>query len=116
MRSTCPRRAAAVTRRCSTKRSMRWHAGWTRRWRNEPDEETIAMKRRSWIRAMLALIAFAAVPTTRAADAPTAQQHDWVARNFRFHTGEVLPEVRIHYVTIGAPTGEPVLVLHGTAQ
>ena len=27
----------------------------------------------------------------------------------------VLPEVRLHYTTIGASTGEPVLILHGTA-
>jgi homoserine O-acetyltransferase len=50
-----------------------------------------------------------------AADYPAPQEGSWVARDFRFHTGEVLPEVRLHYRTIGAPTGEPVLVLHGTA-
>ena len=38
----------------------------------------------------------------------------WTARDFRFHTGEVLPEVRLGYTTIGDPKGEPVLVLHGT--
>jgi homoserine O-acetyltransferase/O-succinyltransferase len=26
----------------------------------------------------------------------------------------VLPEVRLHYLTVGEPTGEPVLILHGT--
>jgi len=35
-------------------------------------------------------------------------------RDFRFHTGEVLPELRQHYTTVGEPTGEPVLILHGT--
>lgn len=39
----------------------------------------------------------------------------WVARDFRFRTGEVLPEIRLAYTTVGRPTGEPVLVLHGTA-
>src|SRR6202043_4128654 len=29
--------------------------------------------------------------------------------------GEVLPELRLHYRTVGAPTGEPVLVLHGSS-
>ena len=48
------------------------------------------------------------------ADAPQPQQGDWVVKDFRFHTGEVLPELKLHYVTIGAPTGEPVLVLHGS--
>src|SRR5262249_2907914 len=42
-------------------------------------------------------------------------QGDWVARDFRFHSGEVMPELRLHYTTIGEPGGEPVLILHGTA-
>ncbi len=53
--------------------------------------------------------------TSFAADTPAPKEGDWVVRDFRFHTGEVLPELRLHYTTIGAPTGEPVLVLHGTA-
>src|SRR5262244_3815847 len=51
-----------------------------------------------------------------AADPPAPKQGDWVVRDFRFHTGEVLPELRIHYTTVGAPMGEPVLILHGTTQ
>lgn len=50
----------------------------------------------------------------RAADYPAPKEGSWVARDFRFHTGEVLPELRVHYTTVGAPAGEPVLVLHGT--
>jgi homoserine O-acetyltransferase len=38
-----------------------------------------------------------------------------VIRDFRFHTGDVVPELRIHYTTLGKPDGIPVLVLHGTA-
>jgi homoserine O-acetyltransferase len=34
--------------------------------------------------------------------------------DFRFHTGEVLPELKLYYVTIGEPTAEPVVVLHGS--
>jgi homoserine O-acetyltransferase len=49
-----------------------------------------------------------------AADYPKPKEGDWVARDFKFHTGEVLPEVKLHYTTVGEPTGEPVLVLHGT--
>jgi homoserine O-acetyltransferase/O-succinyltransferase len=45
---------------------------------------------------------------------PAPKEGDWVARDFRFHTGEVMPELRIHYTTIGAPSGEPVVILHGT--
>ncbi len=50
-----------------------------------------------------------------AADYPTPKEGDWVARDFKFHTGEVMPELRLHYATVGDPSGEPVLVLHGTA-
>jgi homoserine O-acetyltransferase len=50
-----------------------------------------------------------------AANYPEPQQGDWIAHDFRFHTGEVLAKVNLHYRTIGAPTGQPVLVLHGTA-
>jgi len=62
----------------------------------------------------LACVLFAALPAL-AANYPAPKQGDWVARDFRFHTGEVLPEVKLHYRTVGDPTGEPVLVLHGTA-
>lgn len=50
-----------------------------------------------------------------AADYPAPQQGSWVVKDFRFHTGAVLPELRLAYSTVGAPTGEPVLILHGTA-
>ena len=50
-----------------------------------------------------------------AAQDPAPKQADWIAHDFRFHTGEVMPELRVHYVTVGDPSGEPVLVLHGTA-
>ena len=56
------------------------------------------------------LIAF----SSWAADYPSPKEGDWVLRDFRFQTGEVLPELRLHYTTIGAPSGEPVLILHGT--
>jgi homoserine O-acetyltransferase len=49
-----------------------------------------------------------------AADYQVPKEGTWVVRDFRFHTGEVLPELRLHYATVGAPTGEPVLILHGT--
>ena len=45
---------------------------------------------------------------------PVPKEGDWVVRDFQFHTGEVMPELRLHYRTIGSPSGEPVLILHGT--
>jgi homoserine O-acetyltransferase len=68
----------------------------------------------SLLRAISILVflspSFAAV----AADYPTPKQQEWVARDFKFHTGETLPEMKLHYTTVGEPTGVPVLVLHGT--
>jgi homoserine O-acetyltransferase/O-succinyltransferase len=49
------------------------------------------------------------------AEFPTPKTETWIAKSFRFHTGEVMPEVRMAYTTVGNPNGEPVLVLHGTA-
>jgi homoserine O-acetyltransferase/O-succinyltransferase len=49
-----------------------------------------------------------------AADYPAPKQGEWIARDFKFHTGEVLPEVKLHYTTIGEPSGTPIVVLHGT--
>jgi homoserine O-acetyltransferase/O-succinyltransferase len=57
-----------------------------------------------------ALVSFACL----AADFPAPQEGSWVVKDFKFHTGEVLPELRLHYRTIGSPKGEPVVVLHGT--
>ena len=31
-----------------------------------------------------------------AADYPAPKEADWIARDFKFHTGEILPEVRLH--------------------
>jgi homoserine O-acetyltransferase len=38
----------------------------------------------------------------------------WMVRDFSFHTGETLPELRLDYLTLGDPSGDPVLVLHGS--
>ncbi len=59
-------------------------------------------------------LAFAA-PPLQAADYPAAKEAQWTARNFKFHTGEVMPELRLNYHTVGDPKGEPVLILHGTS-
>lgn len=64
-------------------------------------------------------IAFAA----RAQQAPTLGAHegDFIARDFHFKSGEVLPELKIHYATLGEPQRDAkgrvtnaVMVLHGT--
>ena len=52
---------------------------------------------------------------------PAPVEGDYVIQNFRFHSGETLPELRIHYRTIGSPTRDgsglvrnAVLIGHGT--
>jgi len=62
---------------------------------------------------ILAIALFCATTAARATDDP--KHGDWIAKDFKFHTGEVLPELKLHYMTIGAPTNEPILVLHGSS-
>jgi len=52
---------------------------------------------------------------------PTPQEGEYVVRDFHFRSGETLPEVRLHYYTLGKPvkdasgrTTNAVLILHGT--
>jgi homoserine O-acetyltransferase len=59
---------------------------------------------------VLALIASAVT----AQNYPAPQEGTWVVRDFKFHTGEVLPELKLHYRTIGDRKGEPVVIMHGT--
>lgn len=72
------------------------------------------MKLISGWRFVLLGIVFLITSLAGAADYPAPKEGDWVVRNFRFHTGETLPELRLHYTTVGDPSGAPVLILHGT--
>jgi len=56
-----------------------------------------------------------------AADYPTPTEGDYVVRDFKFTSGETLPELRLHYRTLGKPekdaqgkTTNAVLIMHGT--
>jgi homoserine O-acetyltransferase len=79
--------------------------------------------------ALIALAAFAQPAPAAPAPAPAAavgkvwptRETDAVLKDFRFASGETLPELRIHYTTLGQPhrdaAGEidnAVMVLHGT--
>ena len=46
---------------------------------------------------------------------PQPVEGSWVAKDFKFHTGETFKELKIGYQTVGEPSGLPVLMLHGTA-
>jgi homoserine O-acetyltransferase len=61
------------------------------------------------------------MPSTPAKTAWPTRDGDVVLRNFRFRSGETLPELRIHYTTLGSPhrnaagvVDNAVMVLHGT--
>jgi homoserine O-acetyltransferase len=66
------------------------------------------------LRTLLAVVLALAAVQVAAQEYPTRKEGSWTARDFRFHTGEVLPEVRFHYTTLGDPKNDAVLVLHGT--
>ena len=70
----------------------------------------IRAARNAFLVLALALLSFA----TQAQNAPAPADGTWVAKNFRFHTGEVMEELRIQYTTLGSPANPPVLILHGT--
>jgi homoserine O-acetyltransferase/O-succinyltransferase len=57
----------------------------------------------------------------RAADYPAPQSGTFVVKDFQFKSGEKLPEVKLHYYTLGTPQKDAsgkirnaVLILHGT--
>jgi homoserine O-acetyltransferase/O-succinyltransferase len=63
--------------------------------------------------ALIAAVSLTSVEAM-AADYPAPKQGDWIAKDFKFHTGEVMPDLKLHYTTVGEPGGQPVLVLHGS--
>jgi homoserine O-acetyltransferase len=62
-----------------------------------------------------------AVSTARAEPALQTQEGDFTVRDFHFRSGETLPELKLHYTTLGKPERDArgrvtnaVLILHGT--
>ena len=74
------------------------------------------------LRALLAgWLLLCGVQLAQTASYPQPIEGDYVIRDFAFASGEVLPELKLHYTTIGSPvldeTGmvtNAVLILHGT--
>jgi len=66
-------------------------------------------------RMLVAAVAAVAATSSFAADYPAPKDGVYIAKDFKFHTGQVLGEVKLAYKTIGEPSGQPVLILHGTA-
>jgi homoserine O-acetyltransferase len=67
---------------------------------------------------LLAVLAYSQAQT-----ALQPKEGDFVPRDFRFRSGEVLPELRLHYATLGTPVRDArgmvqnaVIILHGTTR
>lgn len=45
----------------------------------------------------------------------SAQGADYTIHDFKLADGESMPELRIHYRTLGPPSGKAVLIMHGTS-
>jgi homoserine O-acetyltransferase/O-succinyltransferase len=83
---------------------------------------------RSLLRFFSCVLALALFHVRSAAGQQTASpptmattESDFAAKNFKFHSGETLPELRLHYTTLGKPARDAqgrvtnaVLILHGT--
>jgi homoserine O-acetyltransferase len=75
----------------------------------------------STIRTFTCLSLITVAGTLAAADYPTPTEGDYTIHNFKFASGETLPELRIHYRTLGkidrdaqGKTRNAVLIMHGT--
>ena len=73
------------------------------------------------VRIFALAILLAAPAWAQQAAAPAPEEHDYIARDFHFKSGETLPELRLHYMTFGKPVKDAsgrvtnaVLILHGT--
>jgi homoserine O-acetyltransferase len=84
-----------------------------------------ALVRRPVTLRLLVIIAMAValspVAAQRGAPRPGVTEADFVMRDFRFTDGSTLPELRIHYATLGRPRRDAdgkvhnaVIILHGT--
>ena len=71
----------------------------------------------SFMKNAAALLAFtlACSITGWAADYPKPVEGDYTIRDFQFHDGEKLAELKLHYYAIGKPSAtQAVLIMHGT--
>ena len=77
----------------------------------------MAMLNRLFLLVLIAL----SIASRATAQYPTPEQRDFILKSFKFRSGEILPELRIHYRTLGKPERDAarmvrnaVLIMHGT--
>ncbi len=68
----------------------------------------------NWVSLGAAVASSLTLPAVAIAESLPSRQADWVAPDFRFHTGDVM-QLRLHYTTLGDPSNPAVLIVHGTA-
>ena len=73
------------------------------------------VKRKAVLLTAILLIIFQASNQVMAENYPKPEEHDYTITNFRFHDGSTM-DLKTHYLTIGNPDGQPVLILHGTNE
>src|SRR5437016_2137661 len=73
------------------------------------------------IRIFAFFLSLSAATFVSAADYPPPTEGDYTIHDFKFASGEILPELRLHYRTLGKPekdaqgkTTNAVLIMHGT--
>ena len=73
------------------------------------------------LRLSLRIFALLLPIVAAAADYPAPNEKDFIARDFKFTSGETLPELRLHYRTLGKAvqdakgmTQNAVFIMHGT--
>jgi len=73
------------------------------------------------IRIFALLLSILAASFGSSADYPAPSEGDYTIRDFKFSSGEILPELRLHYRTLGkleknaqGKTTNAVLIMHGT--
>src|SRR5262245_3638802 len=72
-------------------------------------------------RIVLAALSVLLASPAEAADYPEPTEGDYVVTDFQFTTGEKLPQLNLHYTTLGTPVKNAagmvtnaVLIMHGT--
>jgi homoserine O-acetyltransferase len=73
------------------------------------------------ITPVVLFVLLGAAPAASAQSYPAPVEGDFIAKSFSFQSGETLPEVKLHYRTVGTPRKDAsgvvrnaVLILHGT--
>src|SRR5688500_17573243 len=66
------------------------------------------------MKALMSMLLALTASAVLAQGYPAPQEGTWVVRDFKFHTGGALPELKLHYRTVGDKSGEPVVIMHGT--